>query len=190
MRVNKELFREACEILSSQIAIDDYLVKEGHVGYRLQEYTTMIRCPFPDHDDSTPSFSFDVSKGLFNCFGCGRGGDIVNLHYHFNKIEDDRYTRVRAIRELSKEYKVKIPDVYNREVQFEKGRVNKYKAQKVNLDNIREEVYREKIKGYLRRVKVMNDVNKKIKIYRWVDDMYLELRGVKEVFDLIRGELR
>jgi hypothetical protein len=38
-------------------------------------------CPLPDHDDSTPSFYVyaDNERG-WTCFGCGRGGDVVNLY--------------------------------------------------------------------------------------------------------------
>lgn len=32
-------------------------------------------CPF--HQEKTPSFHVDVRKGLFKCFGCGVGGDVV-----------------------------------------------------------------------------------------------------------------
>lgn len=32
------------------------------------------RCPF--HDDSTPSFTVNVEKRFFHCFGCGASGDI------------------------------------------------------------------------------------------------------------------
>ena len=34
-------------------------------------------CPFPDHEDSTPSFS--VSERGYNCFGCGRKGGLTAL---------------------------------------------------------------------------------------------------------------
>ena len=38
------------------------------------------RCPFPDHDDRTPSFSVSVETGAWCCFGCGRkGGDVIDL---------------------------------------------------------------------------------------------------------------
>ena len=33
------------------------------------------RCPF--HADKTPSFEVSPEKGLFHCFGCGVGGDVI-----------------------------------------------------------------------------------------------------------------
>jgi DNA primase len=34
-------------------------------------------CPF--HNEKTPSFSVNPSKGLFKCFGCGKGGDVITF---------------------------------------------------------------------------------------------------------------
>ena len=38
----------------------------------------MARCPYPDHEDKNPSFSFS-EQGVFNCFGCGRNGHLNEL---------------------------------------------------------------------------------------------------------------
>jgi hypothetical protein len=35
------------------------------------------RCPLPDHDDRTPSFY--VYEEGWHCFGCNRGGDVIDL---------------------------------------------------------------------------------------------------------------
>lgn len=36
-------------------------------------------CPFPSHEDHTPSFGYNVEADCFNCFGCQRGGRAVQF---------------------------------------------------------------------------------------------------------------
>jgi hypothetical protein len=36
-------------------------------------------CPLPDHEDKTPSFTLYPETESFFCFGCLRGGDVVDL---------------------------------------------------------------------------------------------------------------
>jgi hypothetical protein len=47
-----------------------------------------IHCPFPDHEDSDPSFHVypTADEGVW-CFGCGRGGSIIDLGEHLYGIE-------------------------------------------------------------------------------------------------------
>lgn len=54
------------------------------------------RCPF--HKDDTPSFVVSAEKGLWHCFGCGEGGDVVAF---LMKIE--RITFVEAAQRLAAE---------------------------------------------------------------------------------------
>ena len=36
--------------------------------------SVMAVCPF--HQEKTPSLSIDPARGLYHCFGCGKGGDV------------------------------------------------------------------------------------------------------------------
>lgn len=36
-------------------------------------------CPYPDHQEKTPSFSVTPEQGFYYCFGCQRGGDAIKL---------------------------------------------------------------------------------------------------------------
>ncbi|MGZ5429487.1 MAG: CHC2 zinc finger domain-containing protein, partial [Thermoanaerobaculia bacterium] len=38
----------------------------------------MGRCPFPPHEDSTPSLSINEEKNFFRCFGCGAAGTSID----------------------------------------------------------------------------------------------------------------
>jgi len=37
------------------------------------------RCPLPDHEDRSPSFTVSAEKNVWFCHGCLRGGDVVDL---------------------------------------------------------------------------------------------------------------
>lgn len=37
------------------------------------------RCPFPDHDDHSPSFAININNGLWKCHGCNRSGNLATL---------------------------------------------------------------------------------------------------------------
>ncbi|SPF67457.1 DnaB-helicase binding domain of primase [Propionibacterium ruminifibrarum] len=44
-------------------------------------------CPF--HDEKTPSFQVTPARGLFYCFGCGEGGDVITF---MQKIDNLSFT--------------------------------------------------------------------------------------------------
>lgn len=54
------------------------------------------KCPF--HKDDTPSMTVSAEKGLWHCFGCGEGGDVIGF---FMKIE--RLSFIEAVRRLAEE---------------------------------------------------------------------------------------
>ncbi|MDQ2979645.1 MAG: DNA primase [Acidobacteriota bacterium] len=59
-------------------------------------------CPF--HNERTPSFTVDRDKGLYHCFGCGAGGDVI----HFVR-QMDRLEFPEAVEALAGRFGVVIP---------------------------------------------------------------------------------
>ena len=63
----------------------------------------MACCPF--HDEKTPSFTVSPSKGIYKCFGCGRGGDAISF---VMEIESASYPE--ALRYLANKYGIEIQE--------------------------------------------------------------------------------
>lgn len=55
-------------------------------------------CPFPDHSEKTPSFSVEPSKQLYYCFGCHKGGNVINF-----VMEMFKYSYPEAVEFLAKQ---------------------------------------------------------------------------------------
>ena len=58
-------------------------------------------CPF--HNEKTPSFTVSPAKGIFKCFGCGKGGNSVNFI-----MEHENLTYPEALKWLAKKYNIDI----------------------------------------------------------------------------------
>ncbi|AUG87225.1 DNA primase [Streptomyces phage Omar] len=56
------------------------------VDFNDQRNTGMAKCPL--HDDNTPSMSYRLDEGLWNCHSCGNGGDSFTLieKYHAEQL--------------------------------------------------------------------------------------------------------
>lgn len=64
-------------------------------------------CPF--HSEKTPSFSVNEQGQYFNCFGCGKKGDVYRFVMDYYKIPF-----VDAVEKLCDEYGIKKPEWGNR----------------------------------------------------------------------------
>lgn len=63
----------------------------------------MANCPF--HNEKTPSFHVSAAKGIYKCFGCGKGGNVVTF------IQDhEKLTYPEAIRWLADYYKITLEE--------------------------------------------------------------------------------
>ena len=66
--------------------------------------TSLIgNCPF--HNEKTPSFNVSVTKGIYKCFGCGKGGDSVRFI-----MEHEKYSYPEALKYLAQKYNIEVEE--------------------------------------------------------------------------------
>ena len=58
-------------------------------------------CPF--HNEKTPSFVVSPSKGVYKCFGCGKGGNAVTF-----LMEHENVTYPEALKMVAKRYGIEV----------------------------------------------------------------------------------
>ena len=60
-------------------------------------------CPF--HNEKTPSFVVSPSKGVFKCFGCGKGGNAVTF-----VMEQENISYPEALKIVAKRYGIQVEE--------------------------------------------------------------------------------
>ena len=81
----------------------------AHIEDVVADYVTLRKrgvnllglCPF--HNEKTPSFTVSPAKGIFKCFGCGKGGNSV----HFI-MEHEQLSYVEALKYLARKYHIDV----------------------------------------------------------------------------------
>lgn len=68
--------KRACDIF--EVVSSYFPLKRGGADYK-------ALCPF--HDEKTPSFYVSVRKQIFKCFGCGKGGNVIDFVMAHEKLE-------------------------------------------------------------------------------------------------------
>lgn len=84
-------------------AADIVDVVADHVKLRRTGSSFTGLCPF--HNEKTPSFNVSPSLGIFKCFGCGEGGDVINFVMQMDGVGFEE-----AVRTLAERYSVVIPE--------------------------------------------------------------------------------
>jgi DNA primase len=78
--------RQALDELKRQIPLLDYLRScDWQPARQLSRGRLMGLCPL--HADRKPSLLVDTSKGLFYCYGCGRGGDVIRFAELYHEVK-------------------------------------------------------------------------------------------------------
>lgn len=78
-------------------------------------------CPF--HNEKTPSFTVSPAKGIYKCFGCGKGGNSVNFI-----MEHESLSYPEALKYLAKKYNIEVPEI-------------EQTAEQIEHDNERESIF-------------------------------------------------
>ena len=82
--------KETIDVIFETARIDEVVGDFVHLKKR--GVNMLGNCPF--HDEKTPSFTVSPAKGIYKCFGCGKGGNSVNFvmdHEHFSYPEALKY---------------------------------------------------------------------------------------------------
>jgi DNA primase len=72
------------------------VVREQGITLRRRGRTYFGLCPF--HAERKPSFGVSREAGLFHCFGCGAGGDIIRFVERTQQVSFREAVRRLAVR--------------------------------------------------------------------------------------------
>jgi len=78
-------------------------VVSGFVQLKKRGANFIGYCPF--HDEKTPSFTVSASKGIYKCFGCGKGGNSVSF-----VMEHEHYSYPEALKYLAEKYNIEVKE--------------------------------------------------------------------------------
>ena len=89
----------------------DELVARSDIADVVGEYVSLTAkganmwglCPF--HTEKTPSFSVSRDRQIYKCFGCGKGGGVINF-----VMEMEHLSYPDAIRHLAKRVGLEVPE--------------------------------------------------------------------------------
>ncbi len=75
--------REGIEELKRRNDLAEVAIEHG-IELRRRGRTLFGLCPF--HQEKTASFGVSREAGLFHCFGCGVGGDVIGFLVRFHQV--------------------------------------------------------------------------------------------------------
>lgn len=76
----------------------------------------IANCPF--HNEKTPSFNVSPARGIYKCFGCGKGGNVVTFVQEHEKL-----TYPEAIRWLADFYRIDLQETEKTPEQVQKQQI-------------------------------------------------------------------
>ncbi|STO96202.1 DNA primase [Helicobacter canis] len=78
-------------------------VIERYIPLRKNGTNFIACCPF--HSEKSPSFVVSDVKGMYKCFGCGKGGDVISFIKEYEKIDfNEALQRLSELTNIALEY--------------------------------------------------------------------------------------
>ena len=78
-------------------------VISDYVTLRKKGVNYQACCPF--HNEKTPSFVVSPSKGVYKCFGCGKGGNAITF-----VMEHESLSYVEALKTVARKYGIEVQE--------------------------------------------------------------------------------
>ena len=88
--------------LAARNDIVDVVSEYVHLGKRSGSNMFGL-CPF--HNEKTPSFSVSPDRQIYHCFGCGKGGGVINFI-----MEIENLTFPEAVEKLARRAGMAMPE--------------------------------------------------------------------------------
>lgn len=105
------------EELRARVSIVDVVGAKVKLTKKGREYQGL--CPF--HNEKTPSFTVNESKGFYHCFGCGAHGDIIKFEMEANGLPF-----IDALQKLSHQAGLQMPQLTAKDKKEEEERKSLY----------------------------------------------------------------
>ncbi len=127
--------RARADLLEEVRRVSRKVVRRGRSWYAL--------CPF--HNEKTPSLSVDPVKGLWHCFGCERGGDVIGF-----VAEAEHLDYVEAAKLLAERLGIPWKSSARSGGELDRMRKAMARAQQVFSEELRGTSHGVKVRQYLR----------------------------------------
>jgi DNA primase len=93
--------KETIEVIFDRAIIEE--VVGDFVTLKKRGTNLLGNCPF--HNEKTPSFTVSPAKGIYKCFGCGKGGNSVNFI-----MDHEQLTYPEALKYIANKYSIEIEE--------------------------------------------------------------------------------
>jgi DNA primase len=106
--IPKETVDKVIEISKIEDVVGDY------VSLKKRGVNMLGLCPF--HSERTPSFTVSPAKGIYKCFGCGKGGNSVQFI-----MDHESLSFVDSIKYLAKKFNIEVKEEEQSAEQIERN---------------------------------------------------------------------